>query len=120
MEYTIGADADFLRVTASGRDTDTPPSAFCAAVLSQSIKLGRMRILIELDQKFPLSLRSQTELIENLPKLGFTPEHSIALVHRTPVGQMANRFIDVIAAERNLMVRTFPDVESATAWLRTR
>jgi hypothetical protein len=33
---------------------------------------------------------------------------------------MANRFIDLIAAERELMVRTFPDVESARAWLRTR
>ena len=114
MEYTIGADAEFLRVTVSGRDTDTPPSALCAAVLGESMKLGRMRILIELDQKFPLSLASQQRLI------GITAQHSIALVHRTPVGQMANRFIDVIAAERDLEVRNFPDVESARAWLRTR
>ena len=120
MEYTIGADAEFLRVTASGRDTDVPPSALCAAVLSESVRLGRMRILIELDQKFPLSPGSQHELIENLPKLGFTALHSIALVHRTPVAQMANQFIDVVAAKRELMVRSFPDVENARAWLRTR
>ena len=120
MEYVIGADAEFLRVTVSGRDIDKPPSALCAAVLEQSARLGRPRILIELDQKFPLSPRSQTELIENLPRLGFTSAHSIALVHRTPVAQMANQFIDLIAAERELMVRTFPDVESARAWLRTR
>ena len=120
MEYTIGADAEFLLVTVSGRDTDIPPSAFCAVVLRESMKLGRMRILIELDQKFPLSLDSQVQLIENLPGIGFTAQHSIALVHRTPVAQMANRFIDVIAAERDLEVRNFPDVESARAWLRTR
>jgi hypothetical protein len=120
MEYTIGADAEFLLVTASGRETDTPPSALCAAVLGESAKLGRMRILIELDQKFPLSPASQAQLIENLPKIGFTPLHSIALVHRTPVAQMANQFIDVLAGERGLMVRNFPDPESARAWLRTR
>ena len=120
MEYTIGADEEFLLVTASGRDTDTPPSALCAAVLGESMKLGRMRILIELDQKFPLSLDRQVELIENLPRIGFTARHSIALVHRTPVAQMANRFIDVIADERDLVVRNFPDVESARGWLRTR
>jgi hypothetical protein len=120
MEYTIGADAEFLRVTVSGRDTDTPPSALCAAVFAASIKLGRPRILIELDQKFPLSLDSQVQLIENLPGIGFTAQHSIALVHRTPVAQMANRFIDVIADERDLVVRNFPDVESAKGWLRTR
>ena len=75
MEYVIGADAEFLRVTVSGRDIDKPPSALCAAVLEQSARLGRPRILIELDQKFPLSPRSQTELIENLPRLGFTSAH---------------------------------------------
>ena len=120
MEYTIGADKEFLRVTCSGRDTDTPPSAVCAAVLGQSKRLGRMLILIELDQKFPLSPGSQQQLIEHLPTIGFTAEHSIALVHRTPVAQMANKFIDEIAAKRGLMVRNFADVEDAKAWLRTR
>ena len=120
MEYSIEADAEFLRVRMSGRDTDTPPSEVCAAVLSESARLGRARILIELDQKFPLSPASQYQLIENLPKLGFTPQHRIALVHRTPVAQMANQFIDVVAANRDLMVRNFFDVESAKGWLRTR
>ena len=120
MEYSVEADAEFLRVRISGRDTDRPPSEVCAAVLSESTRLGRMRILIELDQKFPLSPSSQHLLITRLPEIGFTPRHSIALVHRTPAAQMANQFIDVVAANRGLMVRNFPDVENARAWLRTR
>ncbi|MGH8667670.1 MAG: hypothetical protein ACREUN_02425 [Burkholderiales bacterium] len=120
MQYSIEADAEFLRVKVAGRDTDTPPSDVCAAVLSESVRLERQRILIELDQKFPLSPSSQYQLIENLPKVGFTPRHSIALVHRTPVAQMANQFIDVLAGNRDLAVRNFPDVENAKAWLRTR
>ena len=39
MQYTIGADPEFLRVAVSGRDTDIPPSALCAAVLAESERL---------------------------------------------------------------------------------
>ena len=120
MEYSFAVDAEFLRVHVSGRDTDRPPSELCAAVLRESAATGRVRILIELDQKFPLSPSSQYQLIENLPKIGFTYRHSIALVHRRPVAQMANQFIDIVAANRELMVRNFPDVEVAKGWLRTR
>jgi hypothetical protein len=120
MEYAIGADREFLRVLVQGRDTDVPPSALCAQVFAESERLERPRILIELDQKFPLSLASQQRLIEALPKIGFTAEHSIALVHRTPVAQMANQYIDMFAEGNELAVRNFRDVEQAKDWLRTR
>ena len=120
MQYTIGADPEFLRVTVSGRDTDVAPSALCAQVLAESDRLERPRILIELDQKFPLSLASQQRLIDELPRIGFTAEHSIALVHRTPVAQMANQYIDMLSERRDLAVRNFRDVEQAKEWLRSR
>ena len=59
MEYTIDADEEFLRVKVRGRDTDRPPSEMCAAVLAESRKRRRDRILIELDQNFPLSPGNQ-------------------------------------------------------------
>ena len=120
MEYSFAVDAEFLRVKAWGRDTDRPPLEFCAAVLRESVAGGRLRILIELDQLIPLSPSSQYELIENLPKAGFTSRHSIALVHRTPVAQMAYEFVNVVASNRDIMVRNFEDVEGAKGWLRTR
>jgi hypothetical protein len=110
VQYTIGADEEFLRVSVSGRDTDIPPSAVCAQVLIESERLERPRILIELDQ----------QLIDQLPMIGFTPEYSIALVHRTPVAQMANQYIDMLAERRDLAVRNFRDVEQAKEWLRSR
>src|SRR5688572_11204579 len=100
MEYAIEADEEFLRVRVSGRDTDIPPSDVCAAVLGESARLNRMRILIELDQKLPLSPTSQYQLITKLPEIGMTPRHRIALVHRTPDAQKANEFIDVVATNR--------------------
>ena len=118
MQYHIDADEEFLRVTVSGRDTDRPPSEMCAAVLAESRKRSRSRILIELDQKFPLSPTSQFQLITNLPKIGFTAGERIALVHRTPQAQEANEFINLLAKNHGVAVRNFSAVELAKDWLR--
>jgi len=118
LQYQIDADEEFLRVAASGRDTDRPPSEMCAAVLAESRKRNRSRILIELDQQFPLSPTSQFQLVTNLPKLGFTANERIALVHRTPQAQEANEFINLLAKNHGVMVRNFGGVELAKDWLR--
>jgi hypothetical protein len=118
MQYRIEADEEFLCVAMSGRDVDRPPSEVCALILAESRKLGRKRILIELDQKFPLSPTSQFQLITNLPKLGFTAEERVALVHRTPEAQNANQFINLLAKNHGVTVRSFSGVEPAKDWLR--
>jgi len=118
MQYTIEADEEFLRVKVWGREIDRPPSEMCAAVLGESRKLGRDRILIELDQKAALSPTNQFALVTRLPEIGFTPEHRIALVHGTPEVQDANQFINLVARNHGVMVRNFQGVERAKAWLR--
>ena len=118
MQYHIEADEEFLRVTMSGRDVDQPPSHVCSEVLAQSRKRNRRRILIELDQKFPLSPTSQYHLVTNLPKIGFTERERIALVHRTSEHQQANHFINLLARNHGVMVRNFTGVELAKDWLR--
>ena len=118
MQYNIDADEEFLRVTISGRDEDRPPSEVCALVLAESRKRNRKRILIELDQKFPLSPTSQYHLVTNLPKIGFTAEERIALVHKTPYAQNANHFINLLGRNHRVMVRNFTGLEPAKEWLR--
>ena len=118
MEYSIEADAEFLRVKVSGRDTDRPPSEVCEAVLSESLKRGRNRILIELDQKFPLSATSQYTLVSRLPEIGFTINHRIALVHKTLEARKSNDFINTVAVNRGVNVRNFPGLHDAESWLR--
>jgi hypothetical protein len=118
MKYSIEADAEFLRVKVSGRESDEPPSDVCAVIYKQSRSFGRNRILIELDQKRPLSPTSQMMLVQRLPQIGFTREDRIALVHRTAEMQRDNELINTIAANRGVMVRSFASVEDAGAWLR--
>jgi hypothetical protein len=118
MEYSIEADAEFLRVKVSGREEDRAPSQVCAVILRESERLARKRILIELDQKAPLSPTSQYELVKRLPEIGFSAEHRIALVHQRAEMQKANEFLTVLAANRGVGLRNFPGLEQATAWLR--
>jgi hypothetical protein len=118
MEYTIDADEEFLRVKVRGRDTDRPPSEMCAAVLAESRKRRRDRILIELDQNFPLSPGNQFTLVTRLPEIGFTSQQRVALVHRTPEMQDANQFINLVARNHGVQVRNFAGLDLAKAWLR--
>jgi hypothetical protein len=118
VKYAIGADEEFLLVTMSGRAQDEPPSHVCKMVLAESARLDRPRILIELDQAVPLSPVSQYQLVSRLPDLGLTNGQRIALVHSTPEMQRANEFINTVAGNRSINVRSFPDAESAKSWLR--
>ena len=114
----MDVDGEFLRVKVSGRDTDKPPSDVCALIFSESEKHDRPRILIELDQKFPLSPTSQYQLVTRLPEIGFGAKHRIALVHKTPEMQQSNHFINLLAWNHGINVRNFPALADAETWLR--
>ncbi len=119
INYTIRLDGDLLRAHIWGRETDNPPSHICRAILQECRRNGLKRILVELTQRRPLSDASQYLLVERLPALGLTHEHRIALVHHTPGLYKANDMIDLVAENRGINVRNFPDVRSATEWLQS-
>jgi len=119
MNYTTRPDGDLLRAHIWGRESNDPPSHICKAILEESRKHGLKRILIELSQARPLSDAGQYLLVEKLPALGLTHDHRIALVHNTPGLYEANDMIDLVAKNRGINVRNFPDVRSATEWLHS-
>lgn len=117
MESSITADGDLLRVEVRDRQTDQPPTHLCKEILATSNRLGLNRILVELTQKVPLSGVSQFRLVESLPALGMTHKHRIALVHHTPGFYEANELIGIVAENRGINLRNFPNLDSALAWL---
>ena len=119
ITYTIRPDGDLLRAHIWGRESDDPPSQICRVILGECRRHGLKRILIELNQKRPLSGVSQYLLVEKLPALGLTHEHRIALVHHTPGLHEANQMIDLVARNRSINVRNFRDVRSAIEWLHS-
>ena len=119
MNHTIRPEGDLLLAHIWGRESDNPPSHICKAILQECRNHGLKRILVELNQSRPLSVASQYLLVEKLPALGLTHEHRIALVHHTPGLYEANGMIDLVAKNRGINVRNFPDVHSATEWLHS-
>jgi hypothetical protein len=119
MNHTIRPEGDLLLAHIWGRESDNPPSHICKAILQECRKHGLKRILVELNQRRPLSVASQYLLVEKLPALGLTHEHRIALVHHTPGLYEANGMIDLVAKNRGINVRNFADVHSATEWLHS-
>ena len=117
MQFTIEPKADLLHAKVWGRDTTQPPFHICEAIMTEARRLGLVRILVELNQKVPLTGTGQFMLVERLPSLGFTPQHRIALVHHTHGFFEANDMIDIVAENRGLNVRNFRDVTAALAWL---
>jgi hypothetical protein len=117
MEYTISAKDDLLRVRAWGRETPRMPAPACAAILGEVLRLGLKRILVELEQKIPLSSTSQYEIVDRMPTLGITPQHRIALVHYTPGLYEASDLLETAAVNRGLNVKNFRDLNAALAWL---
>jgi len=117
MEYTMYEENAMLRVRAWGRDTPRMPAPACAAILGEARRLGLKRILVELEQKVPLSGTGQYEMIDRMPALGITPQHRIALVHHTPGLYEASDLLETAAVNRGLNVKNFRDLHAALAWL---
>ena len=117
MQFTLEPKADLLHAKVWGRDTTKPPFEICEAIMTEANRLGLKRILIELNQKVPLTGTGQFMLVERLPALGLTPQHRVALVHLTPGFFEANDMIDIVAENRGLNVRNFRDLSGALAWL---
>jgi hypothetical protein len=117
MQYTIEASGDLLHARVWGRDRDEPPFHVCKAILTEALRLGLSRVLVELTQKVPLSAISQFQIVERLPGLGITARCRVALVHHTPGLYEASDMIDLAAGNRGLNVKNFRDLESALAWL---
>ena len=117
MQFTIEPKADLLHAKVWGRDTNKPPFEVCEAIMTEANRLGLKRILVELNQKVPLTGTGQFMLVERLPALGLTPQHRLALVHHTPGLYEANDMIDIVAENRGMNVKTFRDLSAALAWL---
>jgi hypothetical protein len=119
MEYAIGADPEFLRVLMRGATPTSRRPRFaprCSPRASGSSAAHPDRARSEISAL----AREPAALIDALPKIGFTAEHSIALVHRTPSRRWRIRTSTCSRRGASLPYVNFRDVEQAKDWLRTR
>ncbi|MBI3043034.1 MAG: hypothetical protein HYY78_09440 [Betaproteobacteria bacterium] len=120
MVYKITAEPGLLRAELFDRETGEEMQAFLRAIARENAKHRRARILILVRSSKPIFQVVPHRLIDCLEELSGTSPHPIALVGDTRDLHMSHEYIELIARQRGLNVRSFQDEAAALRWFKER
>ena len=118
MGYKITLDRDVLRAELFGRETVEETKAFFQAVVSASRESPGPYILISVRSSKPIFQFERHGLIEYLRKLAVIPSRRIALLGDSAELRLSHEYVELIARQHGLIVRSFPDETAAYQWFR--
>jgi hypothetical protein len=118
--YKITAEPDYLRAELSERETVEETRAFLDAVVRNNANYRRSRILILVRVSKSIFQVVAHGLMECFEALSTTTQSQIALVGDTRDLRLSHEYIEVVARQRGLNVRSFKDEAAALAWLDDR
>ena len=118
MGYKITLDQGVLRAELFGRETVEETKTFFQAIVSASSETRCPCILISVRSSKPIFQLERHGLIEYLRKLAATSSRRIALLGDSRDLQLSHEYVEVIARQYGLNVRSFPDETTAYQWFR--
>src|ERR1700704_187666 len=118
--YKITAEPDYLRAELFERETVEETRAFLDAVVRNNADHRRSRILILVRVSKSIFQVVAHGLMECFEALSATTHSQIALVGDTRDLRLSHEYIEVVARQRGLNVRSFKDEATALAWLNDR
>jgi hypothetical protein len=118
MRYRITHAADHLRAELAHRETVEEMHEFLRAVVPNRAR--RPRVLIRVRESKPLFHVERGGLVECLLQIARAPEHRIALVADTPDLQASHEYLELIARQRGVRVRSFRGEAEALQWFQDR
>src|SRR6266480_7960816 len=118
MGYKITLDQGVLRAELFGRETVEETKTFFQAIVSASSETRCPCILISVRSSKPIFQLERHGLIEYLRKLAVSSSQRIALVGDSRDLRLSHEYVEFIARQHGLIVRTFPDETAAYRWLR--
>lgn len=116
MAYKITAEAGYLRAELSGRQTVEETHAFLLAAVREKVKHRRPCVLILVRLSTPVFQVAAHRLLESIEELATTPACRVALVGDTRDLQMSHEYIELLARQRGLNVRSFQGEAAALQW----
>jgi hypothetical protein len=116
MPYRIVVEPDFLRAELFGRDTEDQTKSFLGAVLHACIVSGRSRVLIHVSSSRPVFQMESHGLLEYFRKLAESPSSWVALVGDTADLRLSHDYIEFVARQHGLHLRSFRDEAAALEW----
>ena len=118
--YKITTEPGYLRAELFERETVEETRAFLDAVVRNNATHRRSRVLILVRASKSIFQVVAHGLMECFEELSATVPGQIALVGDTRDLRLSHEYIEVIARQHGLNVRSFPDEAAALAWLNDR
>src|SRR5438876_11516293 len=116
MGYRITLDRGVLRAELFGRETVEQTKAFFKAVVSASRKTGCPWVLFSVRSSKPIFQLERHGLIDYFRELSVTSSRRVALLGDTRDLRLSHDYIELIARQHELNVRSFPDETTAYRW----
>jgi hypothetical protein len=118
MAFRITVEADFVRAELAHRETVEETRDFLQALLRYSESYTCL--LIQVRSSKPVFHVERHGLVEYFRQIARTPQHRIALTADTADLQSSHEYLELLARQRGLHVRSFRDEAEALRWLRDR
>lgn len=118
MRYRITLAGDYLKGELVHRETVEETREFLRAVARNSARCPR--VLIRVRESKPLFHVERGGLVECLLQIACAPLHRVALVADTPDLHASHEYLELIARQRGVCVRSFRGEAEALAWFNDR
>jgi hypothetical protein len=118
MGYRITLDRGVLRAELFGRETVEETKTFFQAIVSASKESRSPCILISVRSSKPIFQIERHGLIEYFRELAATSSRRIALLGDSRDLRLSHEYVELIARQHGLVVRSFLDETAAYQWFR--
>jgi hypothetical protein len=118
MGYKITLDRGVLRAELFDRETVKETKTFFQAIVSASRESRPRYILISVRSSKPIFQLERHGLLEYFRELAVTPSRRIALLSDSADLRLSHEYVELIARQHGLNVRSFLDETAAYQWFR--
>lgn len=118
MSYRISLEPAFLRAELTHRETVDEMRQFLRAVVRNSARCPH--VLISVRASHPLFHVERDGLVEFLRQIAHLPQHRIALLADVPALQASHEYLELIARQRGVCVRSVRSESEALQWFADR
>src|SRR5467141_950478 len=118
MGYKITLDRDVLRAELFSRETVKETKTFFQAIVRASRENRPRYILISVRSSKPIFQLERHGLLEYFRELAVTPSRRIALLGDSSDLRLSHEYVELIARQHGLAVRSFLDETAAYQWFK--
>ena len=118
MHFRVELVRDILHCELYGRETGDETQQFIRAVAAESLRTGCKRILVSVRASRPIFRVEQYAISEHLKRAAANPGYRVALLADSDELRASHQYVEVLARQQGVPVRSFRDASGALEWLR--